>query len=127
MARIPSCCGSGVGWCYSSDSTPSLGTSLCCGYSPRKDKKKKKICSFSNFHVYSTVHIINFSHHAVRYIPRTYLFYSWKFVPLTIFTHFTHSPFPASGNYQCVYELFVFKIPHVRLYGSSLSDIFHLA
>ena len=27
---------------YSSDQTPSLGTSICHGCSPRKDKKKKK-------------------------------------------------------------------------------------
>ena len=27
---------------YCSDSTPSLGTSICCRCSPRKDKKKKK-------------------------------------------------------------------------------------
>ena len=26
---------------YSSHSTPSLGTSICCGYSPKKRKKKK--------------------------------------------------------------------------------------
>ena len=26
---------------YSSDSTPSLGTPMCCGCSPAKDKKKK--------------------------------------------------------------------------------------
>lgn len=24
--------------------------------------------------------VINYSHHAVRYIPRTRLFYKWKFV-----------------------------------------------
>ena len=27
---------------YSSDSTPSLGTSMCHGYGPQKTKKKKK-------------------------------------------------------------------------------------
>ena len=26
----------------SSDSTPSLGTSICCGYDPKKTKRKKK-------------------------------------------------------------------------------------
>ena len=31
----------------SSDSTPSLGTSICCGFSPKKEKKKKsQIYSF---------------------------------------------------------------------------------
>ena len=40
MAQIPCCCG--VGWQYSSDSTPSLGTSICCGCSPKKTKRKKK-------------------------------------------------------------------------------------
>ena len=28
--------------------------------------------------------IINYSHHAIRYIPRTYLFYNWKFVPFDL-------------------------------------------
>ena len=27
---------------YSSDSTPSLGTSICLGFGPKKQKKKKK-------------------------------------------------------------------------------------
>ena len=27
---------------YGSDLTPSLGTSICCGYGPKKKKKKKK-------------------------------------------------------------------------------------
>ena len=34
--------GCGVGWQLSSDSTPSLGTSICHGYSPKKDKRKRK-------------------------------------------------------------------------------------
>ena len=34
---------------YSSDQTPSLGTSICCGHSPKKtkDKKKKDVCQRS--------------------------------------------------------------------------------
>ena len=35
--------------------------------------------------------IIHYSYHAVHHIPMTYLFYNWKFVPLTLFTHFAHS------------------------------------
>ena len=42
MARIPSCCGCGVGWRYSSDLTPTLGTSICCRCGPKNTKKKKK-------------------------------------------------------------------------------------
>ena len=42
--RIQHCC---EVWCMqnsncSSDSTPSLGTSICCWYGPKKKKKKKK-------------------------------------------------------------------------------------
>ena len=37
-----------------------------------------KIYSLYNFHIYI---IINYSHHAVHYIPVTYLFNNWKFVP----------------------------------------------
>ena len=29
---------------YRSDSTPSLGTSICCGYGPKKTKRQKKKC-----------------------------------------------------------------------------------
>ena len=37
-AWIQRCCG--VGGSCSSESTPSLGTSLCCGCGPKKDKNK---------------------------------------------------------------------------------------
>ena len=39
-ARIPSCCG--VGQWLQLDGTPSLGTSVCHGCSPKSTKKKKK-------------------------------------------------------------------------------------
>ena len=38
--RIWCCCGCGVGYRHSSDSTPSLGTSMCCGCGPKKQRKK---------------------------------------------------------------------------------------
>ena len=36
---------------------------------------------------------INCNHNAVHYIPITYAFYNWKFVP-SPFTHFSHLPPP---------------------------------
>ena len=44
MARTPRCCGSGVGQQLQLrlDPPPNLGTSMCCGCGPRKDKKKRK-------------------------------------------------------------------------------------
>ena len=33
--------------------------------------------------------MFNYSHHAVYYILRTYLFYNLNFVPFAPFTHFT--------------------------------------
>ena len=43
-ARILNCCGCGIGWgSYSSDWTPSLGTSICLGCGPKKTKKKKML------------------------------------------------------------------------------------
>ena len=38
MAQIPRCCGCGEARGYCSDSTPSLGTSICCWCSPKKTK-----------------------------------------------------------------------------------------
>ena len=42
VLRIPHCCGYGVGCSCSSDSTPSLGISICWKCSPKKKKKEKK-------------------------------------------------------------------------------------
>ena len=39
MAQIWHCCECGI---RPSDSTPSLGTFICCGYSPKKTKKERK-------------------------------------------------------------------------------------
>ena len=41
-AQIPSCSGSGIDQGYSSNYTPSLGTSIFCRHGPRKRKKDKK-------------------------------------------------------------------------------------
>ena len=35
------CCGCGIGWHCSSDSIPSLGTSICCGCGLKKQNKPK--------------------------------------------------------------------------------------
>ena len=35
-------CGCGVGGSYSSNSAPSLGTSICCECNPKKQNKQKK-------------------------------------------------------------------------------------
>ena len=43
----------------------------------------------------------NYSHHAVHYIPQTYLFYTWEFAVLTKFTVLpTSHPLPLA--YQSV-------------------------
>ena len=39
---LGSCVPVAVARCYSSDSTPSLGTSIYHGYGPKKRKKKRK-------------------------------------------------------------------------------------
>lgn len=46
-----------------------------------------KICSLSKQLSNIQDSIINYSHHAVHYIPRTYASYNWKFVPF----HHLHS------------------------------------
>lgn len=53
-----------------------------------------------NFQIYI---IINFSHHAVHYIPQE-LSYNRKSVPLTTFTHFTHpQPLPLAKRIFSLY------------------------
>ena len=51
--------------------------------------------------------ITNHSHHAVYYLPMTYLFYNWNFVPFDPIDPFHHPPAPASGNHQSVLLLFL--------------------
>ena len=48
---------------------------------------------------YSTV---NCSHHAVYYIPLTYLFYNWKFIPFDFLHSFPTSPHPTSDDHQSI-------------------------
>ena len=42
VAQIPHGCGCDVGLQLQLQFSPSLGTSICCGYNPKKKKKKKK-------------------------------------------------------------------------------------
>ena len=46
-----------------------------------------KIYYLSNFQIRNTIILIVFSY-MIHYISMTYLFYTWKFVPLNPFTHF---------------------------------------
>lgn len=39
-----------------------------------------KTYSLGNFQIYSTVLLTIYSHYPIHYIPRTYLFWNWKFV-----------------------------------------------
>ena len=56
-----------------------------------------KIYYLSNFQVCNTI-ILTIFKYMIHYISMTYLFYTWKFVPLTPFTHFAHllTPIPSS-------------------------------
>ena len=71
-----------------------------------------KIYSPYNFRIYI---ILNCCHHALQYIPVNYLFFTWKLILLTIFTHSAHSSSPASCQslicflYLCVC-LFLYSI-----------------
>ena len=56
---------------------------------------------------------INHSHYAVHYIPMTYSFYNWKFVPFDSFRLFwppliPHLWQPPIGIYEIVFWFFVF-------------------
>ena len=61
---------------YSSESTPSLGTSICCGYSPKKQKKKKKkkkvffklLCRSLVLCLACRKHLINVSSHQASWV-----------------------------------------------------------
>ena len=66
----------------------------------------------------------NYSHHAVHYIPITYLFYDWEFVPLNPFHSFCPPPttialkttntFSASIVLLCLFLCFVFQF-HIEV------------
>ena len=61
--------------------------------------------------------IVKRSHHVVNYIPRTYLFYNWKFVAFDLFRLNHHLP-TVSGNQQsvlCISE-FAFSSPNIVLH-----------
>ena len=80
--------------------------------------------------------IINYSCHAVYYIPMVYLFYTWKYVPFDLFFpptstlylwQATINVFCLSlilGWFACFYILYINVIMSICL---SLSDLFHLA
>ena len=88
--------------------------------------------TISDFQIYNS--IVNYSHHAVRYLSKTYLFYNWKFMPFDPYTHFAHSPQTISSNHQtlsCIFSTLVFfgstnKWDHM-VFVFSLSDLFYLA
>lgn len=46
--------------------------------------------------------IMNYSDHAVHYIPMEYLFYNWNFVPFDPFDPFSSLLTLASGNHQSI-------------------------
>ena len=49
---------------------------------------------------------VKYIDHVVRYIPRTYLAYNWKFVPFDSFIQFP-LPAPTSGNHKS--DLFFYE------------------
>ena len=76
----------------------------------------------------------NYNHHAVHYIPSTYLS-NWKFVPFDHFCPMPPPPIPClwSDNHKSnlfFYELFFLKKDSTYKYWIiqylSLSDLFHL-
>ena len=81
-----------------------------------------KIYSLSNFkYIYS---IVNNSHHAVQYIPRTYLSYNWKFTP---FGHLLNFPAPKprkqffyESNFQTLLSTNLYPSPYFSLFFSLL-------
>ena len=75
-----------------------------------------KICCLSNFQIHN---IINHYHHAVDYIPRTYLSYNWKWVPFDCFHPILPPPPPASGNHKS--DLFFFFSMSLFVFEVSLT------
>ena len=74
-----------------------------------------KIYSLSNLQIYNTV---NYIHHAVGYILRTYSSHHWNFIPFdhthSIYTQFEHTtlislPRPKSYSHQSVFYNYEFR------------------
>ena len=68
--------------------------------------ENSKFTLWSNYQVYI---IVNSSHQAVCYIPRTCLPYNWKCVLLTTFTHFCPPTYPVlcfCESWFCILFLF---------------------
>ena len=101
MAQIPCCCSCGAAGTYSSDSTPSLGTSICRGMALKRQKNKilekcnvkkkkgskslmrhflKKQLTFSNIFSYKQViqgKGLKFMFTTSRFISKTNIFQSF--------------------------------------------------
>ena len=59
--------------------------------------------------------IISYSHHAVHYIPMTYLFYNWKFMLFNSFQLFCPLPLATSNLFSVSMNFRVGVIPHMRV------------
>lgn len=81
---------------------------------------------------------ISYRHHAIQYIPKTYLFYNQKFVlfdhlysflPLSTIPSYLHSSVYSLCLWDFLFVLFLRYNIQVRANGIyvSLSDLFHLA
>ena len=77
--------------------------------------------------------IINCSHHAVHHIPRTYLSYNWRCVPLTTFTSLPNPGQPPPLAVTSLFSVFILFLDSIQkqyyIEGIclSLSDLFHLS
>ena len=68
-----------------------------------------------------TISVFNYSHHAVCYIPVSYVFITGSWCPLTSFTHFTRPLALDSGHHQFVLCISGFSLVVLRFHISGRS------
>ena len=99
-------------------------TSPCPFSSHRKLIYTYMIIYLYNKYLLLQYSIINYSHHAVHYIPKTYLHYNWKFVPhILIANYFNNKTIFLIKNTLYIRHSPIFHLRKLCIKGITLNGI----